>query len=95
MQHGGRSVLFPGCDRPPAWTQAHHFTEWAKGGPTSLDNCGLVCGFHHREFTRHGWLSVFLDGRPHWIPPTWLDPDQTPKRNTMHDTRPPFSAVPL
>jgi hypothetical protein len=22
---------------------------------------------------------------PHWIPPAWLDPTQTPRRNTMHD----------
>jgi len=38
-----------------------------------------------------------INGIPHWIPPTWLDPSQTPQRNhTRHverlltaDTAPP------
>jgi len=25
---------FPGCDRPPAWTDGHHIIHWADGGPT-------------------------------------------------------------
>jgi hypothetical protein len=25
-----------------------------------------------------------INGHPHWIPPTWLDPTQTPRRNTAH-----------
>ncbi|HXR43156.1 MAG TPA: DUF222 domain-containing protein, partial [Pseudolysinimonas sp.] len=23
---------YPGCDRPPSWTEAHHITEWSRGG---------------------------------------------------------------
>jgi hypothetical protein len=85
MQHGGRSVLFPGCDRPPGWTQAHHFQEYtARQGPTSVDNCGLVCGYHHREFGKRGWRAEMIDGRPHWIPPAWIDPHQKPRLNTIH-----------
>jgi hypothetical protein len=26
-----------------------------------------------------------VNGRPHWIPPSWLDPQQTPRRNDLHD----------
>ena len=29
---------FPGCDRPPAWTDGHHIIHWPDGGPTELDN---------------------------------------------------------
>ena len=29
---------FPGCDRPPGWTQAHHIVHWSKVGPTALFN---------------------------------------------------------
>ena len=29
---------FPGCDRPPAWTDGHHIIHWINGGPTALDN---------------------------------------------------------
>ena len=33
---------FPGCDRPPGWTQAHHIVEWPDGGRTDLDNLVLL-----------------------------------------------------
>jgi hypothetical protein len=26
-----------------------------------------------------------IDAIPHWIAPTWIDPDQVPTRNTAHD----------
>ena len=29
---------FPGCDRPPAWTDGHHIIHWSDGGPTELAN---------------------------------------------------------
>ena len=79
-----RGCCFPDCDRPVAWCQAHHFVEWANGGPTSLDNMGLVCGFHHREFMRCGWQGQIINGVPHWIPPKSIDPSQRPRHNTRH-----------
>jgi len=45
---------FPGCDRPPAWTDAHHITHWANGGATALANLILLCRRHHR-LLHHGW----------------------------------------
>ena len=80
-----KGCTFPGCDRPPAWTQANHFVEFAAGGSTSIDNCGLVCGYHHREFGRKGWRGEMINGRPHWIPPAWMDRERRPRRNTIHD----------
>ncbi|SHH49668.1 HNH endonuclease, partial [Jatrophihabitans endophyticus] len=77
---------FPGCDVPPAWTQAHHITDHARGGPTTIANGTLVCGHHHRTHTRQGWRSVMTDGRPAWLPPPWLDPKQRPRTNPR--TRP-------
>ncbi len=39
---------YPGCDRPPAWTEAHHIDHWAEhGGPTDLDRGTLLCARHH------------------------------------------------
>ena len=29
--------VFPGCDHPPDWTEAHHITPWDSGGATDLD----------------------------------------------------------
>ena len=39
---------YPGCDRPPAWTEAHHIDWWAKdGGATDLEHGTLLCAKHH------------------------------------------------
>jgi hypothetical protein len=79
---------FPGCDRPPQWTEAHHAPEWILTHRTRVDEGTMVCGFHHREHERLGWQTVMLNGIPHWKPPTWIDPDQVPLRNRMHDPQP-------
>jgi hypothetical protein len=75
---------FPGCDRPPAWTEVHHVREWITGGPTDLDNMILLCGHHHRSFEKAGWRVHIQDGIPWWTPPPFVDPTQTPIRNTTH-----------
>ena len=80
-----RGCTFPGCDRPPGWAEAHHLVAWADGGETSIENCALVCGYHHREFALRGWRSVIRNNRPHWIAPKWLDPAQVPRMNQVHD----------
>ena len=69
---------FPGCSAPPGWTQAHHVTEWQDSHRTSIDDGCLLCGYHHREFERLGWRVIMTHGRPTWIPPRWLDPEQRP-----------------
>jgi hypothetical protein len=76
-----RGCSFPGCDKPPEWCQRHHIVSWADGGATDLDNLTLVCDFHHREFERGGWSCRMINGRPHWIPPAWIDPTRTPRHN--------------
>jgi hypothetical protein len=75
---------FPGCSAPPAWCQAHHVTDFHLTRHTRVDDGALVCGFHHREHPNLGWQSIMLDGIPHWTPPRWIDPTQTPRRNRMH-----------
>jgi hypothetical protein len=79
-----RGCSFPGCDRPPAWCEAHHVLEWIKDGPTDLDNLCLLCSWHHRNFAHAGWRAFIDDGVVWWIPPAWEGPDQTPRRNTVH-----------
>jgi hypothetical protein len=56
---------FPGCDRPPAWCDAHHIVHWAEGGPTSLPNLILLCRRHHTMLhARGGFRLVVEEGRP-------------------------------
>jgi hypothetical protein len=90
ITHAGRSIppstrralvardhhcVFPGCDRPAPWCDGHHVIHWADGGPTKLENLGLVCGTHHRKVHEEGWkLRREKDGR--WVasPPLRITP---------------------
>jgi hypothetical protein len=74
-----------GCDAPPAWTQAHHVHDYQHTRRTSVDDGGLVCTGNHSTFEAMGWTSTMLNGRPHWVPPDWIDPEQRPRRNHLHD----------
>src|SRR6266545_4522407 len=51
---------FPGCDRPPQWTDAHHLVPWANDDPTNLDNLVSLCRWHHSAVHEGGW-TLHLD----------------------------------
>src|SRR5579862_5429270 len=53
---------FPGCDRPPAWTDGHHIIHWSDGGPTELANLVSLCRPHHRRVHEQGWRIHIADG---------------------------------
>jgi hypothetical protein len=88
---------FPGCGL--RFTEAHHLKHWANGGETSLENCVLLCRFHHRLMHEEGWLAgwwgpgraVFYDprGGAHsdgsWHPPELEE--ENPVEALMEDTR--------
>jgi hypothetical protein len=83
-----KGCIFPGCDRPASWCQAHHRIHWEDGGPTDLTNTLLHCDHHHDVVHHHGWDVEFGDdGHPQAIPPAWMDQSRTPRRN--HYWRPP------
>jgi len=68
VRDGGCAV--DGCDRPPAWCEAHHLVHWLHGGPTDLANLALVCRAHHRAVHEGGWrLTRQPDGRLTATPP--------------------------
>jgi hypothetical protein len=81
-----RGCAFPGCDRPPRWTDAHHIVHWSNGGPTELPNLVLLCGHHHRLIHHSEWQVRInpKDGLPDFIPPAYIDSDQRPRRNRYH-----------
>ncbi len=46
----------PGCDRPPAWCEAHHGgAPFAAGGRTDLAEGYLLCCSHHHDAHRQRW----------------------------------------
>ncbi|TGN33657.1 DUF222 domain-containing protein [Aeromicrobium chenweiae] len=71
-----------GCDRPPAWCEAHHLTFWSEDGPTDLANAALFCHFHHHLLHEGEWTAQMApDGVVEVVPPTRVDPDQVPRRH--------------
>ena len=55
-----RGCRFPGCDRPPGWTDAHHIHHWADGGNHQMPNLVLLCRRHHRMVHEEGWRVVVV-----------------------------------
>ena len=78
-----RGCSFPGCDRAPQWCERHHIVAWIDGGRTDLNNLTLLCVYHHHHFLDRGWTCrINPDRIPEWLPPRWVDPDQTPQINS-------------
>lgn len=70
---------FPGCDRPPSWTEAHHVKQWVRdGGSTNVADGILLCRHHHLLLHNNEW-EVVRRGSDYWlVPPPDIDPGQTP-----------------
>lgn len=76
---------FPGCDRPPAWSDIHHITAWHAGGRTDRNNAVTLCEHHHHVIHQGDWQVVMaVDGIPEFIPPAWVDPERQSRRNRRH-----------
>ncbi len=77
-----RGCTHPGCDVPGYWSEVHHVTGWAAGGPTDADNLTFTCAPFHK-LVEEGWRTRKLpDGRTEWIPPPpW---DRGARTNDYH-----------
>ncbi|MFJ4655113.1 DUF222 domain-containing protein [Nocardia sp. NPDC088792] len=90
-----RGCTRPGCDAPATMCQVHHVTEWAKGGPTDIDNLTLACDACHARVHDGpgGWKTVKLGedstyaGRTGWIAPAHIDPSGIAQVNHRHHER--------
>jgi hypothetical protein len=75
-----------GCHQPAAACEVHHVRHKARGGPTSLARCLLLCPYHHQVMIhRLGWtLTLHPDGTT-----TAWNPDRT---KVLHSHGPPARA---
>jgi len=83
LRDGG--CRWPGCHRPPSYSEAHHLHGWhADGGLTNVDDGILLCARDHLRLHNDGWEITRLDtgtGMEYWlIPPLAADPTRTPIR---------------
>lgn len=91
VRDGG--CVWPGCDKPPAWCEAHHLNYWSEDGPTDLTNAGLFCHFHHFLLHEGEWVALMAaDGVVEVIPPRRVDPDQLPRRHARFTKQQPRAA---
>jgi hypothetical protein len=61
---------WPGCDRPVAFTNAHHVVHWGHGGNSDVENLVLLCYRHHWMVHEGGWQFARVEqGRLLAIPP--------------------------
>ena len=70
--------LFPGCDRPPSWCEAHHITPWVQGGKTDIADGVLLCKHHHLLLHNNGWRVQRTGAEYVLIPPRSLNPSRRP-----------------
>ncbi len=76
--------VFPGCDAPAAWCDAHHIVPWERNGCTDINNLALLCRRHHGLAHSGGWtlraepVRVQADGSagsPGAVDLLWHTPD--------------------
>ena len=61
---------FPGCTKPPSWTEAHHLKAWAKNhGRTDINNGILLCRYHHMLTHNRNWAIIQDAHGQLWLKP--------------------------
>ena len=88
-----KGCTWRGCDRPPAWCEAHHLTWYSHDGPTDMTNGALFCFYHHHLLHNGEWdarIGTDANGQHcvEVIPPKRVDPQQKPLRHTRFRSPP-------
>ena len=68
--------MFPGCDRPVSWTEAHHINPWKSAKKTEAVDGILLCRHHYMLLHNNGWRIFRRETDYYLVPPVSADPDQ-------------------
>ncbi|PWC06048.1 HNH endonuclease signature motif containing protein [Mycetocola zhujimingii] len=68
--------MFPGCDRPVSWTEAHHIVPWKTSKKTQVIDGILLCRHHHMLVHNNGWVIVRRVAEYYLVPPASIDPER-------------------
>ncbi len=63
VRDGG--CVFPGCEAPASWCDAHHEPGWQHDGATDLDHLVLLCRRHHGLAHSGHWTLRVTGGNRH------------------------------
>jgi hypothetical protein len=77
--------VFPGCNAPVNWCDAHHVIAYDDLGNTDLTNMALLCRHHHGVTHRNGWTMTTTPDQ-HF---TWTTPTGRTLHSQRHRGRPP------
>jgi hypothetical protein len=76
---------WPGCDRPPGWTEAHHVQHWKRdNGQSDIADGLLLCRHHHMLLHNNHW-EIRRDAEGggevgYWlVPPADIDAKRMPR----------------
>ncbi len=70
---------WPGCDRPPSWSEAHHVRHWVRdGGRTDIADGVLLCRHHHLLLHNNHWEIERRRGEYWLVPPPDVDARRQP-----------------
>ena len=67
-----RTCVVPGCGRRLSLERDHCGVDYARLGPTELENLARLCAQHHDMKTNGGWRLSGGPGHWGWIPPPIL-----------------------
>jgi hypothetical protein len=88
IRDGG--CVFPGCDMPAEWCDAHHQPGWEHGGTTDIDAMVLLCRRHHGAAHSQRWtLRPSPPPSPPTPPPARPAPPPSPSRSSRSSSTPP------
>ena len=85
LQFRDRTCVVPGCTST-FHLEIDHITEYAKSGPTSLQNTCRLCRFHHRLKTHRGYKIEGGPGAWRWEKPPGEDPGERAVRSDDSDS---------
>ena len=77
VRDGG--CIWPDCDRPPSWCEAHHIVEWSREGRTDIADGVLLCKHHHLLVHNNGWRVIREGSQYAIVPPASVDPSRRPR----------------
>ncbi len=72
--------MWPDCDRPPSWTEAHHIEQWKRDrGRTDIGLGILLCKRHHLLLHNKKWEIIRVGAAKYQlIPPETEDSERRP-----------------